>query len=83
MTDDLTKPEFNVVQFFENGTHEYVRRWVTADEAVKAAQHYTRSVAAQCGMVVRVIITDGGDDTVFEWKYGQGITWPSEAKSKA
>ena len=24
----------------------------------------------------RVIITDGGDYTVFEWKRGAGITWP-------
>jgi len=24
----------------------------------------------------RVIITDGGNDTVFWWEHGKGITWP-------
>jgi hypothetical protein len=27
-----------------------------------------------------VIITDGGDSTVFEWKAGAGVMWPEEAK---
>ena len=29
-------------------------------------------------MVSRIIITDGGDHTVFEWIYGEGITYPTE-----
>lgn len=27
-------------------------------------------------MVRRVIITDGDDFTVFEWKFGEGVTYP-------
>jgi hypothetical protein len=71
--------EFSVCQFFDDGTSEYVRRFVSAEEAVKAAKHYTESVGARLGMTVRVIITDGGDCTNFEWKFGEGITYRGEA----
>ena len=74
-----TAGEFSVCQFFDDGTSEYVRRFVSAEEAVMAAKHYTQSVAARLGMVNRVIITDGGDCTNFEWKYGEGITYHGEA----
>jgi hypothetical protein len=70
------KDEFSVVQFFINGEYEYVRRWVSAEEAVKAAQHYTNNVATKIGVVDRVIITDGGDCTVFEWIKNKGIVFP-------
>lgn len=72
--------EFSVCQFFTNGTHEYVRRFVSDEEAVKSAQHYCQSIAVKLGMVDRVIITDGGDQTVFEWQKGKGVTWPKEAE---
>jgi len=69
--------EFSVCQFFIDGTYEYVRRWVTAKEAVTVAHHYTNNVAVKMGVVDRVIITDGGDFTVFEWKRGKGVTFPT------
>jgi hypothetical protein len=72
--------EFSVCQFFDNGEQEWVRLFVSAEEAVKAACHYCTSVAAQLGFVERVIITDGGDCTVFEWQKGIGITWPEKLK---
>jgi hypothetical protein len=68
--------EFSVCQFFEDGTYEYVRRYVEAKEAVKAFQHYTTNVAVKMGIVKRVIITDGGDCISMEWQYGKGITFP-------
>lgn len=77
-----TEGEFSVCQFFENDTHEYVRRWVNAEEAMEAFTHYTQSVGARMGMTVRVIITDGGDYTNAEWVYGKGITYPPEATSR-
>lgn len=70
------RDEFSVAQFFEDGTYEYVRRWVSAEEAKKAFEHYTTNVSAHYGFVRRVIITDGGDNTNVEWKYGEGITFP-------
>lgn len=72
----MNKDEFNVVQFFENDTYEYVRRNVSAADAVIAFQHYTNNVATRLGFVRRVIITDGDDFTNAEWKYGEGITYP-------
>ena len=68
--------EFSVVQFFEDGTYEYVRRNVGPAEAVETARRYTESVGAQIGTTRRVIITDGGDFTNFEWRYGKGVTYP-------
>jgi hypothetical protein len=68
--------QFSVCQFFNDGTHEYVRRFVAAEEAVTAARHYTSNVAARIGMTERVVITDGGDICVFEWKHGRGVVWP-------
>jgi hypothetical protein len=70
---------FSVCQFFADGSHEYVRRRVTAREAVEAAHHYCHSVGAKLGTTVRVIITDEADDTNFEWKFGQGVTYPVTA----
>ena len=74
--------EFSVCQFFKSGAYEYVRRSVGPEEAVKTAHHYTHNVAAKLGMVERVIITDGGDDCCFEWKRGEGVTFPPEARGR-
>lgn len=71
-----TQGEFSVCQFFEDGSYEYVRRNVGPEEAVTAAKHYTSSVGAKIGTTQRVIITDGGDCTNFEWQFGKGITYP-------
>src|SRR4029078_5168867 len=73
--------EFSVCQFFTDDNYEYVRMFVTAEEAMKAAHFYTHNVAAKMGIVERVIITDGGDSTVFEWKKGEGIVWPEDIKA--
>jgi hypothetical protein len=74
--------EFSVCQFFKGGVYEYVRRGVGAQEAVQAARHYTANVAAKLGMVERVIITDGDDYCCFEWKSGEGVTFPPEARGR-
>lgn len=70
--------QYSVCQFFEDGTHEYVRRFVNERVAAKATVHYTTSVAARLGMTNRVIITDGGDCIVFEWIFGKGIVFPTK-----
>jgi len=73
----MSSAEYSVAQFFEDETYEYVRRWVTAEEAVDAAKHYTESVGARIGTTRRVIITDGDDFTCFEWIFGRGVTFPA------
>jgi hypothetical protein len=68
--------EFSVVQFFPDESYEYVKRFVGAEEAVKTAKSYTERPAAQIGIIRRVIVTDGGDCIAFEWKFGEGVTYP-------
>ena len=69
--------QFNVVQFFEDGQYEYVRRAVPALDAVRAVQHYTTSVGARMGTTVRVTITDMLDQMCFEWCEGK-IIFPTQ-----
>ena len=73
----MPEDKFNVVQFFQDGQYEYVRRNVTAKEAVEATQHYTRSVGARIGTTKRVIVTDMLDQICFEWEDGK-ITFPTQ-----
>lgn len=74
---------FCVYQFFDTGGYERVREFVSSEEAVKAARHYTTSVAARMGITTRVIITDGGDLICFEWIYGKGVVFPTEEQVDA
>jgi hypothetical protein len=74
----MSEGEFSVCQFFSDGSYEYVRRFVSDEEAVLAAIHYSSSVGAKLGTTQRVIITDGGDCINWEWEFGKGITYPPE-----
>lgn len=80
--EGFPRGEFSVVQYFVGGSYEYVRRYVTAEEAMKAVSHYTDSVAARIGVVPKVIITDGGDFVCFEWRYGEGVVFPPKEEIK-
>lgn len=71
----MSENEFSVVQFFEDESYEYVRRWCGPKEAAEIAHLYCTNVAAQYGITKRVIITDGGDCINFEWKFGEGVTF--------
>jgi len=55
--------------------HDRVVDHVDAGTAVRRAADLTRSKAIQL-LCERVIITDGGDDTVFEWQPSKGVTFP-------
>lgn len=79
MTD---RPEFSVYQFFANDTYEEVLRFVDAKTAVERAHALTLSVGGRIGTTARVIITDGGDFTCFEWKFGEGVTFPPRESEK-
>jgi hypothetical protein len=73
--------EFSVYQFFETGQYERVRSFVPLEEAMKAAEHYCTSIAVRLGFVVRVIVTDGGDCTCFEWIRGKGVVFPPKEET--
>ena len=70
--------EYSVCQFLEDGSYEYVRRFVDIDEALGAFKHYTDNIATRLGLIARVIITDGGDCINLEWQKGKGITFPTK-----
>lgn len=74
----MNRNEFSVCQFFMDGSYEYVRRFVSMEEAVEAVKHYCTSVGARMGLVTRVIITDGGDCINFEWTKEKGVIFPTE-----
>lgn len=74
---------FSVCMFNEAGEHTYLRpRFVPAAEAVRMAFACIESVSAKVGIIRRVIITDGGDHTNFEWEFGRGVTFPPRASER-
>jgi hypothetical protein len=73
--------KFSVYQFFKDNGSEQVAELVDMETAVDKFAHFSNSVGAKVGAVVRVIITDGGDCVNAEWKYGEGITYPPELKN--
>jgi hypothetical protein len=66
------RAEFSVWVFLADGWHFPVERFTDAKTAVRMAK---RACDAP-GDAARVIITDGGDHTVFEWRRGEGVTFP-------
>jgi hypothetical protein len=75
----MSATEFSVFWWDELGLSYRDASFVDADTAVHAAKAITDRLAAREGRVQRVIITDGGDCTVFEWKHGAGVTWPPQS----
>ncbi len=63
----------------DEGQHEELR-FVPPERAVMRAQTLIQGPAALIGIVQRVIITDGGDFTNFEWKHGEGVIYPPQRK---
>jgi hypothetical protein len=70
------REEFSVYQFFLDDSCERVASFVGAREAVERAHLLSRSLGARLGTTRRIVITDGGDYTVFEWRHGKGVTFP-------
>ena len=70
------KGEFSVYQFFDDELYERVEQFVDPQTAVEAARRLINSVGARVGTTQKVIITDGGDYTNFEWRFGVGIVYP-------
>jgi hypothetical protein len=78
----MSDGEFSVYQFFKDGQYERVADHVDVPTAMNKFAHFINSVGAKLGVVVRVIVTDGGDHTAVEWINGQGVTFPPELKNK-
>lgn len=74
--EQLGSLTFSVCQFFADGSYEYVGRSVSAEAAVEIAGCYASSVGARIGTTRRVIVTDAGDCTNWEWRFGEGVVFP-------
>ena len=72
--------EFSVYWFDPDDYSYEELRFVDAETAVNRAKALTQSVGGRLGTTKRVIITDGGDYTCFEWKFGEGVTFPPQPK---
>jgi hypothetical protein len=71
------REEYSVVVWYPDDSYEYVSRWVGGREAVEMAKRLTESVGGRSGLIAKVAVTDGADDTNFLWEYGKGIVFPT------
>lgn len=79
----MSEREYSVYWFDPDGGSHRERQFVTAGEAMEMAASLAHRPAAKIGIIRRVIVTDGGDLTVFEWRYGEGIVWPTKEHIEA
>jgi hypothetical protein len=68
--------EFSVYWWDDKGNQHEELRFVSDRNAVNAAHRLCKGPASILGLVKRVIITDGGDYTNFEWTKEKGIIFP-------
>jgi hypothetical protein len=76
------REQFSVRVYYDDGQCQCVRRFVSAQEACRAFEHYTSGLAARLAPTVRVIIIDSSDGMVREWRCEQGVTFPSRRGSR-
>jgi uncharacterized protein CbrC (UPF0167 family) len=76
----VSKNEFSVFWYDPDGNYHRELSYVDAKTAVEFAHDFVKRPAGLLGIIQRVIITDGGDFCVFEWKYGKGVTYPEKVK---
>ena len=81
---DEERDEYSVFVFTPN-QHFPVERFVSLERAMRSAK-----LSIRAGLIIdgiaradRVIIVDGGDHCVFEWKRDKGVTWPPPPKEAA
>jgi hypothetical protein len=65
VSDIDDRPQFSVAVFYRDGSHAYVCRWM---HEAAAWIVFRNTIKAQRRRLFRVIITDGGDCTVAEWR---------------
>lgn len=68
--------EFNVFQFFRGGTQEQVLENVSVADAMGKVKQLVLDQTRQFIQAKRIIVTDACNNTVFEWRAEEGITFP-------
>jgi hypothetical protein len=76
MSDEVERDEFSVYVFAPDGSYSRELSFVSAKRAVTWAKWLTEERAARLGEIAKIIITDGGDFTVFDWRFGEGVVFP-------
>ena len=74
--EDLTRDEFSVYAFYFDGWYSDVIRFTGIENALKIAKRASEQKIGLLSRAERIIVTDGGDNTVFEWRRDEGITFP-------
>lgn len=73
--------EFSVWWWDPEGNYNREADHVDAETAVNTVRSLlNRKPAMMLGVFKRIIITDGGDFTVYEWKHGEGQTYPERIR---
>ena len=70
----MSEELFAVWQYSHDDWRVKAAEGLPAKLAVDYARWMTQTQEARDGEIQRVIITDEGDNTVFEWKFGEGVT---------
>jgi hypothetical protein len=68
--------EFSVYWFDPDGNCNRELSYVDAKTAVNFALDFPNRPAGLMGVIQRVIITDGGDFCVYDWRHGVGQVFP-------
>jgi len=71
----LSEELFTVWQFSSDDWYVKAAEGLPAKLVVDYAHWMTHTQDACDGEIQRVIITDEGNHTVFEWKFGEGVTF--------
>ena len=74
------RTEFSVYRYSSPRSYSVVCYDVLLRVAAAHIVDCINSAEAKDGRVFRVILTDGGDRIVFEWKYDAGVTFPPNLK---
>lgn len=74
----MTPAEFTVYQFFIGGQCAPATEPLKARTALREAKELTATLGARIGSTCRIVITDAGGGTVWEWRYGHGVVFPRE-----
>ncbi len=77
----LMARDYTVWQFYTGGScgTDGVKRH--ARDAVARADELTKTLAAATGSTCRIVIIDGADRVVWEWRHGEGLVFPKPARA--
>lgn len=79
---DQDPAEFSVFWWDPEGNRNCEGHSLTAGQAVVLARRMTDRPAARIGVFARIIIVDGADNTVFEWRFREGVTYPNAGDAR-